>query len=199
MSQLGHKRKSNGPLPNSASPLKADIRRPAGPVCTKAEFGLTRHATARSNDLLRTARLGVIATDHPFDLTSWTASIVNEDDLALTHCTYRRLLLQGCGKYRTGGAHQDKGRNDDCRPDHSFYPSSYCFSHPIRSQNEVGQSQQDNVGFTSRNFYLMTFRFDRQFMNFSKNRPEAIIRSHQKAKRRDRMRISPIKYSFQSA
>jgi hypothetical protein len=53
-------------------------------------------------------------------------------------------------------------------------------------------------GLTSRNLYLMAFRLDRQFMNFSKNRPEAIIRSHQKAKRRDRMRISPIKYSFQS-
>jgi hypothetical protein len=43
-------------------------------------------------------------------------------------------------------------------------------------------------GLTSRNLYLMAFRLDRQFMNFSKNRPEAIIRSHQKAKRRDRMR-----------
>jgi hypothetical protein len=105
-------------------PSKQIFGGPAGPVCTKAEFGLTRHATARSDDLLRTARLGVIATDHPFDLTSRTASIVNEDNLALSHCAHRRLLLQRCGKYRTGGAHHDKRRNDDCRPDHWFYPSS---------------------------------------------------------------------------
>jgi hypothetical protein len=57
------------------------------------------------------------------------------------------------------------------------------FDHRIRSAKAAAP-----CGLTSRNLYLMAFRLDRQFMNFSKNRPEAIIRSHQKAKRRDRMR-----------
>jgi hypothetical protein len=59
---------------------------------------LATYATARSNDLLGTACLGVVATNNPFNLTGGTAPVINKNDLALAHCAHRGLLLQSCGR-----------------------------------------------------------------------------------------------------
>src|SRR5450755_3425406 len=79
---------------------------------------LARNATDCSHDLFCTAHLSVIAADNPFDLSSWTTSIVREQNLIFTHRSHGRLLLHGCSECRTGNAHWEKSGNEAYRLDH---------------------------------------------------------------------------------
>jgi len=95
---------------------------------------LARDTTARSHDLFCTAHLGVVATDDPFDLSSRTATIVHEQDLAFTHRSHGRFLLHGCRKCRTGNTRYEKPGNKSDRLDH--------FSSPVAPPDNIARENR---------------------------------------------------------